>query len=455
MNDAELPDDVSRWPKDPFRLLGVSRSVSEKELRKAYALLIRRFKPEHHPEQFRRIREAYDIITRYLPWAAPQPDPPAPTGAPLGNTGPSPAGVEDELGEIDAAIRGEREDEAHRRLRELIQRQGPRPALALRLYWLLELWPHLSPREPAADGLVRALKEQPHDFRCREAYRRLIDARPEEAFSPRFLDWLDALPPGPLLLEAVAWRWQAAAALERVNIPAEDLARLAPICAKDDRLWSRLVFLALDYLMWAPERYLEERCAKWLRELEERHDVHNELQGDFHRLDILRDLKRGLTLLPVEPGRDDFVRLIRLSWVRPVSEYRAELLSFLERLLADPETGLYFLDRVAERAPVVLGQFVNMLEALRVMQRRWAEPPAAAPLLEAAARHLAAAPAASYEAFRLVLMQTCMTEFVEVPHLISSLPFKDLHQNDQYFLAHAYDDGPLIGVVRAYLLFHG
>ena len=57
---SDLPEDVRRWPSDPFELLGVSRDVPPRELKRAYTHLIRTYKPEHAPEQFRRIREAYD-----------------------------------------------------------------------------------------------------------------------------------------------------------------------------------------------------------------------------------------------------------------------------------------------------------------------------------------------------------------------------------------------------------
>ena len=64
MSDHLLPDDPSTWPRDPFRLLGVARGASERELRKAYHALIRKFKPEHAPEAFRRIRDAYEMAQK-------------------------------------------------------------------------------------------------------------------------------------------------------------------------------------------------------------------------------------------------------------------------------------------------------------------------------------------------------------------------------------------------------
>ena len=51
-----------------FRLLGVSRSSNRREVRRAYAQLIRVYKPEHFPEHFRRIRDAYELLDQRLAW---------------------------------------------------------------------------------------------------------------------------------------------------------------------------------------------------------------------------------------------------------------------------------------------------------------------------------------------------------------------------------------------------
>jgi curved DNA-binding protein CbpA len=64
MSAPELPEDVSLWPQDPHALLGVSPEVLPADLRRAYARLIRVYKPEQSPEQFRRIREAYETVLR-------------------------------------------------------------------------------------------------------------------------------------------------------------------------------------------------------------------------------------------------------------------------------------------------------------------------------------------------------------------------------------------------------
>src|SRR5579871_2854032 len=76
MSAPELPDDPRAWPADPFDLLGVTPGTPEADVKRAYARLIRRFKPEHAPEQFRRIRAAYETCLEFARHFAPSPDEP-------------------------------------------------------------------------------------------------------------------------------------------------------------------------------------------------------------------------------------------------------------------------------------------------------------------------------------------------------------------------------------------
>src|SRR5205823_3559845 len=65
MSESALPEDVSKWPEDPYELFGVPHTVTPRDLKRAYTRLIRTYKPEQFPEQFRRIRAAYETILRF------------------------------------------------------------------------------------------------------------------------------------------------------------------------------------------------------------------------------------------------------------------------------------------------------------------------------------------------------------------------------------------------------
>ena len=48
---------------DFYEVLGVSKSASPEEIKRAYLRLVRRFTPERAPEEFKRIRQAYETLS--------------------------------------------------------------------------------------------------------------------------------------------------------------------------------------------------------------------------------------------------------------------------------------------------------------------------------------------------------------------------------------------------------
>ncbi|HWE31382.1 MAG TPA: DnaJ domain-containing protein, partial [Polyangia bacterium] len=47
---------------DFYQTLGIDRAADERAVKKAYFALVRKFPPETHPEEFKRIREAYEVL---------------------------------------------------------------------------------------------------------------------------------------------------------------------------------------------------------------------------------------------------------------------------------------------------------------------------------------------------------------------------------------------------------
>ena len=48
--------------ENPYQVLGVERSADERAVKKAYVALVRKFSPEKHPEEFKKIRAAYELL---------------------------------------------------------------------------------------------------------------------------------------------------------------------------------------------------------------------------------------------------------------------------------------------------------------------------------------------------------------------------------------------------------
>ncbi len=110
----DLPD-----TDDPYALLGVSPGASDDQIRRAYLRQVKVFKPDRHPEEFRRVRAAYDQLREqeswFKAWAeahadddAPGDDPAAAThgGEPEATQGDGAGlgepGLEDPSGTVDA-----------------------------------------------------------------------------------------------------------------------------------------------------------------------------------------------------------------------------------------------------------------------------------------------------------------------------------------------------------------
>src|SRR3954468_19080483 len=46
-----------------YEVLGVDKTADERSIKKAYFTLVRKYPPETHPEEFKKIREAYEVLS--------------------------------------------------------------------------------------------------------------------------------------------------------------------------------------------------------------------------------------------------------------------------------------------------------------------------------------------------------------------------------------------------------
>ncbi|MEZ6115110.1 MAG: J domain-containing protein [Pirellulaceae bacterium] len=64
MNDVDPPWD--ELPHNPIRFFGLEPGFQRNELKRSYTKLIKRFKPEKHPQEFQQIRAAYEQLDQQL-----------------------------------------------------------------------------------------------------------------------------------------------------------------------------------------------------------------------------------------------------------------------------------------------------------------------------------------------------------------------------------------------------
>jgi hypothetical protein len=430
MNSADLPDDLSQWPRDPYQLLGVAPGVDARDLRRAYTRLIRTYKPEQHPDHFRRIREAYEYILRQLEFFrsfrvtpaeeesdapsappaddadAPEPEVIAVAPRPLTPAEPDPL---DELNQLWQRVAHGDEAAVYRRLRELHDRQAGNVDVCLRLYWLLVLLPELDPARSPCEWLVSGLRTTGLTGGLRELYRREIMDDPREAASERCGALLQLPVRAGVLADFAEWRWQAVVRVECWSLIGIDLPKLRPrIVAEDEETWIRLLMTAVEQLIALPDAGALELAQECWHEVGQLHHLHQRAADTLDRLEVLMEVAAGWRLLLEDkqvPAQ--LLRLIPHSWSRPFPEVRPNLLSFLEQMLRAPGKTLDVFDHIARKAPAVLPQFGQLLALLEDTVPSVRE---IADVSDLARAYLEPDDVSDYALFRLRLLEWCIQE---------------------------------------------
>lgn len=393
MSEHSLPDDVSQWPNDHNELLGVVYGVSPRDLRRAYNRLIRIYKPEQFPEQFRRIREAYEYLLRIAELfgrhtepseAAPVDEPlilpmPQETSSEKASdewTADSPQLIEenlearrmrslDEEGDElwEKAIAG-RPNDAYERLAQMTQQYAGRTELYLRLYWLRALFPEVDARRVPSDWLVQGLLATGFAGPLRELYREEMANDPAEALAERYERLLDAPMSAALLADLIEWRFHAAVRLRRWSAIADDVQRLhRRFGLEEDHLWLRLVFGLCDVLAWMDDAEASALFGVCRAEIDRHQHLAQKLSFLFDRHDLLLIASAGwhdLNRLSHVPK--PLLRLIADSWSRSCAEVRTSLLEILDWMTEAPIVCLTHLDEMHKRAPATLAVFGELLD---------------------------------------------------------------------------------------------
>lgn len=481
MNEHSLPDDVRRWPDDPYELLGVARGVSPRELKRAYTRLIRRYKPEHHPDEFRRIRSAYESASQlaeiFARFAAEQAAPPdaqsaevishtvgrnaneAPAATPASAVvRPSQPNRADQLDQCwKWAVAGQTE-RAYRALCKLHAQEPHDPQACVRLYWLLLLSPGLDDKRSPCDWLAAGLKRNGLSGPLRELYRRELVANPVEAKSQRCRELLDAGPSTYALSELVEWRWNAVTQFtDAVDIIRDDLARLrAKILPHDDEMWARLVFVAVDRLAFLDVPTAADLRARCQRDLQGLAHLQLRLSAAFDRYELLDEIaNRRRTLLKETSGHEEFLEIVRLSWATAIDEFEPRLMSYLAKIAATPGAELKKFDSIRELGSPLLFQFRNALNLLEQNRKPAADVRTPAQINDLILTFVRETPGTKYAEWRPQLLDFCLREVVMPAQVASALAGnQDFTLSPEQSLAQAASaDLPLICVCHACRLF--
>ena len=452
MSEAELPEDVEQWPSDPFRLLGVNYGVDQKSLKRVYSRLIKRFKPDHHPEQFRRIREAYERLLRFAP-EKPQPEVPTAsaqdpeektvewdsstaslfltlppekttepqTEAPANDSKPEkspapprPASFEQLIEAFwEETATGERES-GYRRLAELHWQRPGHEDLCVRLYWLLNLWPTLDEQRAAADWLAEGMKQHGLRGRLGDLYRVLLEERPQEAVSQRCTGLLAlATSPGQVLdWYKLRWRW--AARQDQFRLMSDDLDLLqGKFAHHEPQDWVLLLLNAIECLIWerSPKaQAVLAKCKKWLSEYPE---LQLRLDDELSKLEIAEEIAAEY----IKQGEDvapscRLLSLISASWRQPLAQIYPLLTEELGRLIELPRKGLERLDQLHQQFPTSMIRLGELLAGLPEPWQPYQAPPTSEIIESLITSRLQVATITTYADIRFTLLDFCLHEML-------------------------------------------
>lgn len=393
MSDHNLPQDLRRWPDDPYELLGVQFGVMPRDLKRAYTRLIRTYKPEQSPDEFRLIREAYEKVLKHIEWfgsretATVQPveeevhptSEPDSDGETLREESPLPPfaqapAIEQELLDLwEQAISGD-EWSAYGKLVRLHDMHPGHVDICLRLYWLLSISPHLDERRSPLDWLMTGLKESNLAGPLRELYRREIIAEPGEALSHRFTDLLSRHARPGTAADLLQWRWQAARKLVRgLDTVAQDIELFRSqwfdaggLSLDAEESWVRLLFLAVDQLAWSHEAPHREALQTCLKEIHSHDHLHTRMSGSFDRLDLLLEISTAWQRLTDDRSARPVVLAMLLDltpamWNSDLPELRSELLDCLEKIAVNPSQALQSFDFLVQKCSPALSLFGQLL----------------------------------------------------------------------------------------------
>lgn len=378
MSQHILPDDLRDWPDDPYALLGVPHDVDAKGVRRAYTALVRRYKPEHAPDAFQRIRSAYEEVSRCVAWrrepseeedaasdgeavspnnasgaassessfdlSSPAPSSPGSSSEPL-RTRPVPDDADAAKAAWKTAASGNWEN-AWQRLRGLDDRSPGNPDVAHRLHWLKTLRPGLANGDASHNGEGRI----PATPGLRAMFLTEMRRSLEVAYSADAEAWWTAPLSSWERAQFVRARWAAAARTDGFRRIEADIDRAQRFLRDDRDDWFDLLVMGIGLALLG--RYPQgDTCRRRLEALmAEMTDLQFAHAHELEKLDLARMLVKHLIPMPAPQDGTVMRMAIRSLFFNP-AETREELEDEIAVWTQRPIAGLTRLDTLGGRDP--------------------------------------------------------------------------------------------------------
>ena len=393
MSDVDLPEDPGQWPRDPYVLLGVKPQDDLVAIRRAYTKLIRRYKPEHFPEQFILLRSAYEHITSVRTSFDP--------GNDFGLSFPlQPMERTQERSQEDSQNSSEQQasqsatdknsssklDEIwnlasrglfEQALAELGNQSWQKSELVpvtLANYWITKLQFPAPDKPQAAKLLLKHL----HLFRRMPNMMEV--AQEELQFHASLVNQIDlsqcleGLIDVDDMLDIVQLRWTAALRTLQFDLMVEDWSLVERIFRDDKSARAVLALTLLDFLAWsddADHHAVVDTLNKYLRS-----DMSSEpiVAAGLERIDTLRSVAEELVSFRTQCSQwKEISQCVPLLWNDVTTEYSAKLCSWLLMAIHEPLEALRFFDDL-QLYPYLSKFFVQRMQMLVGEANEFAEP---------------------------------------------------------------------------------
>ncbi|MDB5347793.1 MAG: dnaJ 1 [Schlesneria sp.] len=399
-----LPENVRHWPTDPKSLLGVSSDVSRRDLKRAYTRLIKQYKPEHAPEEFRRLREAYEALNSEVEWREvyhlrlrqqsddhdelpadahddlkvdiPNIDfvqeqtiehETAGSKPPLQKPGQAPSGAMTQDQFWQQALDGRDLKPIYRELTDWTRKAVPCEIEYARLYWLLTLIAELDSERDPCEWLLAGIQRYPTSSRLfamldTEVRRRNGDV--PSIFDNKLLD--ERIPVGRIV-DLVDLRWYAARCQDRFDVIGDDFDWLKRRFLDEADQWLRLLSVGLQHVVLT-------HAAGFVNQFREEmgHATSASSNGWIWDLvDTNMTLHKAWLAAPdfwsrqpsgLPPVFREIVQLVEATWESSIAEAKLPVQAVCQSMTGDPKKRYRDLQEVANRSRPMMKRLKDLLD---------------------------------------------------------------------------------------------
>ena len=361
---SELDENTGYWPKNPYELLNVEEGVDKKTLKRAYNKLIRRFKPDHFPEQFRRIRQAYEEILEDLEAQFIfRPPPEIEKEISTESDDWQPIKVDDsqdksrelwdncKLGDIDEALIG---------FKELFEKDQD-PEIALKVYWVSKF--KKVDRLELIAVLARSLK-QSFDYRISNLLGREMEFAADWTLSDECFDLLYYLADqhSGKVRPLIDKRWELAFERDNIDIIDADVEKLRePFRLASEEEWGLLILNVHNYISFSSAENSVEYLKKYHLEIDKIPvSAGGQLDDSMDYYEFLREIRRIVRRSRSKIPKK-WLRIISGYWTGCDRLYLDELKEELNTWCANTGYALRLFDTLDNQSRAMLFELVRRI----------------------------------------------------------------------------------------------